>query len=325
MSLKKRQLIVQEVERLHRKTAIGILALAGFAGVSERTWREWHTRSDKETGHNGHIPREHWLTPAEIQAIVVYCRDRMELGYRVLCWQMVDEDVAAASPSSVYNVLKRNGLTKKWAELAEEKKRGFDQPQGVHEHWHIDFSYIRINGVFYYFISVLDGYSRMILGWDLCRSMDGLNAELLIARMREKYPHAKPRIISDNGGQFISKDFRDLIVLLELEQTFTSPAHPQSNGKLERFHRTFKTEHMRQAAYFGYEDAKVRMGRWINYYNEHRLHGSIFYLTPPLMFLRGGFIVVLQNADKNCILHLCKDRAIGKIKMPVSELAYMLL
>ncbi|AEF81422.1 DDE-type integrase/transposase/recombinase [Leadbettera azotonutricia] len=298
MSLEKRQLIEREVRRLCLKTGIAMLTLAGFAGVPERTWREWQARRNQETRHNGHIPREHWLTPAETEAIVAYCQSRMKLGYRVLCWQMVDEDVAAASPSSVYNVLKRSGLTKKWAELAEEKKKGFDQPQGVHEHWHIDFSYIRIDGAFYYFISVLDGYSRMILGWDLCRNMDGLNAEILISRTHERHPEARPRIISDNGGQFVSKDFRDLIMLLELEQTFTAPAHPQSNGKLERFHRTFKTEHVRQAAYFGYEDAKARMGRWIKYYNEKRLHGSIYYLSPLDVFEGRTYIRLAERRQK---------------------------
>jgi transposase InsO family protein len=197
---------------------------------------------------------------------------------------MVDADIVFVSPASVYNALKKSGLTKKWAETAEEAKKGFDQPKAVHEHWHIDYSYIRVCGVFYYFISVMDGYSRKILSWDLCQSMEGLWAEIAVARAKEKYPFAKPRAITDNGSQFISKDFRELTRLLEIEHTFTSPAHPQSNGKLERFHRTLKSGHVRAAAYFSYEDAKERMGRWIVYYNEQRLHAALFYLTPEDVF-----------------------------------------
>ncbi|GHU43480.1 transposase [Spirochaetia bacterium] len=159
-------------------------------------------------------------------------------------------------------------------------RKGFTQPAAVHEQWHIDFSYIKISGAFYYFISILEGYSRKILVWDLCQTMDGINAEVLVARAKELYPEAKPRIISDNGSQFCSKDFRELVVLLELEQTFTSPAHPQSNGKLERFHRTFKTGHVRQTEYLGYADAKAGMSRWIAYYNTERLHSAIWYLPP---------------------------------------------
>jgi transposase-like protein len=284
MSLEKRRLIGAEVERLHRLTGLSVYGLAGYAGVPRRTWEEWQERAGQETRHNGQVPREHWLTPAEEAAIVGYCRERMEFGYRVLCWQMVDADIVAVSPATVYNVLKRNGLTKKWAEMQEEHKKGFDQPQQVHEQWHIDFSYIRIGGMFYYFVSILDGYSRKILVWDLCESMEGIQAEHLLMRAKERYPDAHPRIISDNGSQFISKDFRELVVLLEAEQTFTSAGHPQSNGKLERFHRTFKDEHVRQTAYVSYQDAKARMAVWITYYNEERLHSAIWYLSPQEVF-----------------------------------------
>ena len=284
MSLGKRNMIEQEIKRLHIVTGIALLTLAVFAGVSRRTFREWQERRETETKHNGHIPRDHWTTPAEYKSIINYCEDRMELGYRTLCWQMVDANIVAVSPATVYNVLKKSGLTKKWAEMAEEKKKGFEQPKAVHEHWHIDFSYIRVCGVFYYFISVMDGYSRKILSWMLCESMEGLWAGIIVAKTKEKYPYANPRIISDNGSQFISKDFRELTRLLEIEHTFTSPAHPQSNGKLERFHRTLKSEHVRTFSYFSYEDAKERMGNWIDYYNEKRLHAALFYLPPEDVF-----------------------------------------
>jgi len=284
VSLVIRQLIEREIKRLHVLTGIAVLTLAIYAGVSRRTFREWQTRKDMETKHNGQIPRLHWTTPAEEAAIIGYCTERMELGYRTLCWQMVDEDIVFVSPGTVYNVLKRAGLTKKWAELGEEGKKGFEQPKAVHEQWHIDYSYVKICGNFYYFISVMDGFSRKILSWSLCKTMEGLWAEVAVAKAKEKYPNANPRIITDNGSQFISKDFRELLILLEIEHTLTSPGHPQSNGKLERFHRTFKTEHVRQTAYFSFEDAKERMAKWIRYYNEQRLHGALFYLSPEDVF-----------------------------------------
>jgi transposase InsO family protein len=279
----KRRRIAGEVERLHLKTGIGVLTLVGYAGVSQRTWQEWQDRSGQETRHNGHIPREHWVTPEEEAAIIAYCRDRMGQGYRVLCWEMVDANIAAVSPATVYNVQKRNGMTKKWAETKEGEKKGFEQPKAVHEQWHMDFSYIRIGGIFF-FVSILDGYSRKILAWNLCENMKGINAETLLMRAKELYPQADPRIITDNGSQFISHDFKELVVLLEFEQTFITAGHPQSNGKLERFHRTFKTEHVRREAYLGYEDAVGRMAKWIRYYNEDRLHSAIFYLAPEDVF-----------------------------------------
>jgi transposase InsO family protein len=225
------------------------------------------------------------LTPEEIAAIAAYCSENQLKGYRMLCWEMVDKNIAFVSSGSVYNVIKRHNLDKKWAEAVELSKHGFDQPQAVHEQWHVDFSYIRIGGVFYYFLSILDGFSRRILTWRLCQDMKGVNAELLLAEAKELYPEAKsPRIISDNGSQFISKDFEELVVLLEYGHTLTSANHPQSTGKLERFHRTLKTEHVRRSAYTGYDDAKIRMALWIAYYNSERLHSALSYLTPDDVF-----------------------------------------
>jgi transposase InsO family protein len=201
------------------------------------------------------------------------------------CWQMVDQNVSFVSCSSVYNVIKRYNLGKKWAEAEQMNKRGFDQPLAVHEQWHIDFSYIKIHGSFYYFLGILDGFSRRMLNFRLCLTLEGINAEILVAETKELYPQAKDiRLISDNGSQFISKDFSELLVFLEMGHTLTSANHPQSNGKLERFHRTIKTEHVRRSAYLNYQDACIRMAEWIAYYNSQRLHSAIFYLTPNDVF-----------------------------------------
>ena len=115
--------------------------------------------------------------------------------------------------------------------------------------------------------------------------MEGINAEILVAETKEMYPEAAcPRLISDNGSQFISKDFEELLALLEFGHTLTSANHPQSNGKLERFHRTLKTEHVRRASYLEYQDACIRLAEWIAYYNSERLHSAIWFLTPNDVF-----------------------------------------
>jgi transposase InsO family protein len=114
-------------------------------------------------------------------------------------------------------------------ETPEETKRGFQQPKTVHEQWHVDFSYIKIGGAFHYFIGILDGFSRRLLTWRLCENMQGINAQILLSQARELYPKAGTRILSDNGSQFIKKDFEELVSLLEFEHTRTSANHPQSN------------------------------------------------------------------------------------------------
>lgn len=289
MSLTIREKAEEEILRLRARTELPLPTLLSFAGIPWRTWREWRERHGVETKHNSNIPRNYYLTPEEGKAIFNYCQancaDHPEKGYRTLCWEMVDKNVAYVAESSVYNVIKRHNLDKKWAEIVEASERGFEQPKAVHEQWHIDFSYIKICGSFYYFVSILDGYSRRILNWRLCDTMEGINAEVLVTETKELYPEAKsPRLISDNGSQFISKEFAELLFVLEIGHTFTRSCHPQSNGKLERFHRTFKTEHTRRSAYVNDADARIRMGLWLAYYNSGRLHSAIGYLTPDDVF-----------------------------------------
>jgi transposase InsO family protein len=320
MSLTERQVIENEIMRFRDKTELPLKVLLKYAGISERTWREWGKRRGVETVHNNNIPKAYHLTPDEVDAIIKYCTDNPLKGYRVQCWEMVDKNIAFVSCSSVYNVIKRYNLGKKWAEVAEMKKRGFEQPKAVHEQWHIDFSYIKIGGAFYYFLGILDGYSRKILNWRLCQDMEGINAEILVIETKELYPNAKgARIISDNGGQFISKDFKELLVLLNLGHTQTSANHPQSNGKLERFNRTLKTEHVRRSAYFDYQDAVIRMRQWIIYYNSERLHSAVCYLTPDDVFY-GKMEKRLAERKEKVHTAFIKRQEYWRVKMPLIHL-----
>lgn len=285
MSLEVREKAESIINQCKEKTGLPLNTLLNYAGIPRRTWFEWQGRRGVETKHNNNVKKHYYLTPDEVEKIVRYCMDNPLKGYRMQCWEMVDKNVAFVSCGSVYNVIKRYNLGKKWAEAAEMKKKGFDQPTAVHEQWHIDFSYIKIQGAFYYFLGILDGYSRRMLNWRLCQNMEGVNAEILLAETAELYPEAEnPRIISDNGSQFISKDFKELVAFLEFGHTLTSANHPQSNGKLERFNKTLKNEHVRRTAYLDYQDAGVRMAQWIAYYNSQRLHSAIWYLTPNDVF-----------------------------------------
>lgn len=121
---------------------------------------------------------------------------------------MLDQDVVAVSPSSVYRVLKNEGLLQRWNRKPSSKGQGFKGPSQPHEYWHIDVSYLNIKGTFYYLCGVLDGYSRYIVHWEIRESMTESDVEIILQRAREKFPKAHPRIISDNGPQFIAKDFK---------------------------------------------------------------------------------------------------------------------
>lgn len=193
---------------------------------------------------------------------------------------MLDEDVVATSPSSVYRVLKARGRLREWARTPSSKGTGFVQPTRAHEHWHIDISHLNVCGTFYYLCSILDGYSRAIVHWEIRESMREAEVELIVQRALERHPGHKTRIISDNGPQFIARDFKSFVREVGLEHVRTSPYYPQSNGKLERYHQTLKDECIRPGTPLGPEDARRIVTRFVKHYNEVRLHSAIGYVTP---------------------------------------------
>src|SRR6266404_6137972 len=215
------------------KTEIALGRLVGWAGLARSKFFDWKERYGKVNEHNVWIPRDHWLEDWERNAIIAFHQQNPLEGYRRLSFMMLDQDIVAVSPSSVWRVLGQAGLLRKWNGKPSKKGTGFEQPPQPHQHWHIDVSYINIAGTFYYLCSVLDGFSRSIVHWDLRETMTEAEIEIILERAKERYPKAKPRIISDNGPQFIAKDFKEFIRISGMTHVRTSPFYPQSNGKIE--------------------------------------------------------------------------------------------
>lgn len=256
-----------------------------FIGLSRSRFYNWCQRKGMANRHNGKIPKKHWLLEEEVQAIVNYCRQQLEKGYRRLTYEMLDADIAAVSPASTYRILKKHGMLQRWAEKKTTSKgEGFHQATGPNQQWHVDISYIKVLKHFYFLITVLDGFSRRVMHHELREQMEEWDVQITVQRALEKNPEAQGVIISDNGPQFISKDFHDFIRQHELTHVTTSVYYPQSNGKLERFHGTIKQEEIRANAYLDIEDARRRVERYIRYYNEQRLHSSLYFLTPQEVF-----------------------------------------
>jgi len=254
-----------------------------WVGISRSKFYDWQKRYGKVNEHNTWIPRDLWLTDAERQAIIDYYQDNPLEGYRRLTYMMMDADVVAVSPSSVYRVLLNAGLLSRWNGTPSKKGDGFTQPLKPHEHWHIDISYINISGTFYYMCSVLDGFSRYIVHWDIRESMTEADIEIILQRAREKFPAAQPRIISDNGPQFIARDFKEFIRISGMTHVRTSPYYPQSNGKLERYHKTIKGTCIRVRTPLSMADCVRMVTEFVEHYNNKRLHSAIGYITPTDM------------------------------------------
>jgi len=254
--------------------------LLGWLGLGSSKFHQWRDRYGKANVHNGKVPRDWWLESWEKQAIRDYHDGHPQEGYRRLTFMMLDDDVVAVSPSSTYRVLKAAGRLDRHHGAPSKKGTGFVQPDGPHKHWHTDISYLNIAGTFYFLITVLDGYSRYIVHWEIRESMKEFDTEIVVQRGLEKWPGERPRIISDNGPQYIARDFKEFIRLMGLTHVRTSAYDPQSNGKLERWHGSIKRECIRPASPASLEEAIRLVSSYVEHYNHVRLHSALGYITP---------------------------------------------
>jgi transposase InsO family protein len=274
-----RDQVVDFVRHWSDRTELTAKRLLGWIELSSRQYHRWQERFGQVNEHNHLVPRDHWLEAWEKAAIVNFAGEYPLEGYRRLTFMMLDRDVVAVSPASVYRVLRQAGRIQGW-QKPSRKGTGFVQPLQPHDHWHIDFSYVNVTGTFYYLCSILDGCSRFIVHWEIREAMKEADAELVLQRAREKFPQARPRIISDNGPQFIAKDFKEFIRLWQTSHVLTSPHYPQSNGKLERFHRTLKEQAIRPKTPLCLDQARQVVATFVDHYNQVRLHSAIGYVAP---------------------------------------------
>jgi putative transposase len=254
--------------------------LVGWLGIALSKFSRWSQRLGTPNQHNASIPRDFWLEDWEKAAIRAF-HDRYPLeGYRRLAYMMLDAEVVAVSPSSVYRVLKAAGWLGSRKGKPSKKGKGFEQPLQPHEHWHIDITHVNICGEFFSLCSIIDGHSRFLVPWEIRERMTELDVETILQRARERFPEARPRIISDNGPQFVAWEFQQFIRLCGMTHVRTSPYYPQSNGKIERWHKSIKGECIHIKTPLSLEDARRLIAADAEYYNTVRLQSAIGYLAP---------------------------------------------
>lgn len=275
-----RDTVVDFVRELCDRTELPTVRVVGWIGIARAKFYDWRERYGKVNEHNALVPRDHWITAEERQRIIDFQQQFPIEGYRRLTFMMLDRDVVAVSPTTTWRVLTQAGLLARWNKGTSKKGTGFVQPLHPHEHWHIDIAYLNLGGTFYYLCSVLDGASRAIVHWEIRERMTETDVECILQVAREKHPQARPRIISDNGPQFIAKDFKEFIRQAGMTHVRTSPYYPQSNGKIERWHKTVKGESIRPASPQTVEQARAVLTRHVEHYNGVRLHSAIGYVTP---------------------------------------------
>jgi len=221
---------------------------------------------------------------------------------------MIDADIALLSPATVYRILSAEKLLGQ-PPRPSKNGNGFHQPSTAHRHWHIDFTYINLSGIFHFLCAILDGHSRAIIAWDIAPTMTSKDAQIVLQRAREAYPDAHPKIISDNGKQFVGREFTSLLKSAGFTRATTSPYYPQSNGKIERFNGSLKNECIYPTTPLTLEDARRVVSEYVQHYNNVRLHSAIGYV-PPNAVLEGNRKKIHEERDEK----LAKAR-LNRIKL----------
>ena len=267
------------VARTRARTGWTIRRILGRLGLARSTYRTWTVRAARDAlaDRPTAVPVLDAILPEETAAVLSYALAHPQDGYRRLTWQMVDAEVAYLSPSSVYRILSDADLLYRW-KRARSAGEAPAPPTRVHERWHTDLMYLRVGDGWYFLVTVLDAYSRYVVHWELLATMTAADVRYVIQHALEQ-TGAHPRVVTDNGTQFRAAEFKELVRRFEVEHIRIRTYHPESNGLVERFHRSTR-EALGDAALRTVERARTLVGEWVQHYNETRLHAGLGYLAP---------------------------------------------
>jgi len=316
-----------EIIRLVETSEIGVNRTLKEIGINKSTFFNWYGKY-LEGGFDGLAPNHrarntYWnKIPDKIRSEVVeMALDFPEESCRGLACKMTDDREYYISESSVYRILKSKGLVTSPAfDTLAASQEYRDKTQRVHQMWQTDFTYLKIVGWGWYYLStILDDYSRYIIHWELCPSMNAGDVKKTVARALEKVslPKGKmPRLLSDNGPCYISGELKEFIKEREMEHIRGKPNHPQTQGKIERYHRSMKNI-IKLDNYYLPGELKERLEEFVDYYNNRRYHESLDNLTPATVYF-GLDKKILENRKlikRRTMLKRRKEHQIQKLKL----------
>jgi putative transposase len=300
------------VSAVEKRRIIALVADSGLPrrralehlGFSKSTYYRWLKRQaegrlqDKKGGSS--IP---WnkLKPDEEVKILSQARESPELSSRQLALQLVDNERWYVSESTVFRILKREGLIKP-AEIigfkaGKEYHRKTKQPN---ELWATDCAHLKVvDWGWYYLVTVMDDYSRFILAWELKSNMaansliDVIQKAVDVTGMTDVPVEDRTVLLSDNGAGYLSRQFGEYLRLIGVRHIVASPYHPQTNGKIERYHRSIKSE-LGLVPYEMPSELEKAIAAFIKYYNYRRYHEGLGNVTPHDVYM-GRHFEILQN------------------------------
>ena len=271
--------------------------------VPRSTYYRWLRRQHLdglEDHSGGGKPPWNRLTSREVDCVLATAREMPELSCRQLAAWITDHRSFSVSESTVYRILRGEGLVKRAEVRMAAGKEYHRKTTGPHQMWATDASYFRVVGWgYYYMVTVMDDYSRFILAHRLQRDMTSgsfieVVQEAIDRTGMDRVPIAdRTRLLSDNGPGYVSRAFRDYLGMVGIKHILASPFHPQTNGKLERYHQTLKRD-VNQLPYEAPSDLEAAIVAFVSYYNYRRYHKALGNVTPADV-LRGRRQEILRR------------------------------
>ena len=299
-----------EIIRLVERSHLPVRRTLRHLGVSKTSFYRWYDRyqSFGEQGLEDRKSAPGWVwnrIPDVVRdQIVELALDEPELSPRELAVTFTDTKGYFVSEASVYRLLKAHDLITSPAFIVIKAADEFrDKTTAPNQMWQTDFTYLKVIGWGWFYLStILDDYSRYIIAWKLCTTMkaddvmDTLNLALKASGCDSaKVPH-KPRLLSDNGSSYISGDLADWLHDHGMDHVRGAPYHPQTQGKIERWHQTLKNKILLEN-YFLPGDLENQIGTFVDHYNNYRYHESINNVTPADAYF-GRHTAIIERKEK---------------------------
>ena len=295
-------------------------------GIHKRTFYNWYGRY-LEGGYDGLAPKakgrhQTWnkIPLLQRRQVVEEALEHEELSSRELAFHIIDEHKWFISESSVYRILKEAGLITAPAHIVLRAADEFEHKTvRTNQMWQTDFTYFKIVGWGWYFLStVIDDFSRFILSWDLRSKMTSQDVEPSVdeaLRFAGLTKEKAPMLLTDNGKCYLSAELKSFLAGKGIKPINGKPYHPQTQGKIERYHRTMKNV-IKLENYYSPEDLCRSIGEFVQYYNYHRYHESLNNMTPADVYYgRAAIILAERQITKDKTLkerrrnHIIRNRA----------------
>ncbi len=255
-------------------------------GLSPATYYRWLLRAQQAPlSDRVVVPMREALgpTPTEVEAVCAFARTHPLTGYKRPAAQMLDENIACLRAHQVYAILKEKDLLSRRGPQPDLVSGRPPEPDHADQTWHIDLMYLFIRPRWYYLVDILDAYSRFLVHWSLNLTMTADMVTWTVQQALERLParqEGEPAIVHDHGSQFLSAEWRTLIQAARVTDIKTRAAHPQSNGRVERLHRTHREEGLAEVELTDYYQALDTLRVWDRYDNYERPHSALQYLRP---------------------------------------------